>query len=75
MATKVKDSREELRRLDKAQLRERLIEAKQELFNLRFLLATGGSQNNSEVRRVKREIARIHTILREKELAEAKASA
>jgi len=71
MATKVRDLRGELRKLDKGQLRSRLIESKQELFNLRFMLATGGSQNNSEVRRVKKEIARIHTVLREKELTEA----
>lgn len=71
MATKLKDLKGELRGLDKAKLRERLVESKQELFNLRFMLATGGSQVNSEVRRVKKEIARIHTILREKELTQA----
>lgn len=69
MAVKLKDERDELRKLDKAKLRDKLVESKQELFNLRFMLATGGSQNNAEVRRVKKAIARIHTILREKELA------
>ena len=68
---KLKEFRADLRRKDKTQLRETLIETKQELFNLRFMLATGGSQNNAEVHRVKKEIARIHTILREKELSEA----
>ena len=71
MATKLKDLKNDLRGLEKAQLRERLVDSKQELFNLRFMLATGGSQVNSEVRRVKKEIARIHTILREKELTGA----
>ena len=65
---KLKDARNELRGLEVPQLREKLIESKQELFNLRFMLATGGSQNNAEVRRVKKHIARIHTILRDKEL-------
>lgn len=69
---KVKSFRQDLRRQDKKDLREKLIQSKQELFNLRFMLSTGGSQNNAEVRRVKKEIARIHTILREKELAQAK---
>ena len=68
---KIGDSRKDLRGKDKAALRDKLIETKQELFNLRFMVSTGGSQNNAEVRRVKKEIARIHTILREKELAEA----
>lgn len=68
---KITDAKKDLRGKDKASLREKLIETKQELFNLRFMLSTGGSQNNAEVHRVKKEIARIHTILREKELAEA----
>jgi len=68
---KTTDAKKDLRSKDKSQLRDKLIETKQELFNLRFMLATGGSNNNAEVRRVKKELARIHTILREKELAEA----
>ncbi len=71
---KTTDFKKDLRGKDKTFLRDKLIEAKQELFNLRFMLATGGSNNNAEVRRVKKEIARIHTILREKELAEAPSS-
>ena len=70
---KVNDMKKDLRGKDKGQLRDKLIETKQELFNLRFMLATGGSNNNAEVNRVKKEIARIHTILREKELSEAAA--
>ena len=65
---KLNDFKKNLRAKDKGQLRDELIQTKQELFNLRFMLATGGSNNNAEVHRVKKEIARIHTILREKEL-------
>lgn len=71
--SKAKTQNEEFRKLDKAGLRERLIANQEELFSLRFLLATGGSQNNAEVNRVKKQIARIHTALRAQELAEAKA--
>ena len=70
--SKARNQREELRKLDKAGLRARLIERQEELFNVRFQLATGGNQTNSEVSRVRKEIARIHTVLREQELAEAK---
>lgn len=68
---KLKEQREEFRKLEPTELRARLIETKQELFNLRFLLATNGSTNNAEVRRAKKQLARIHTLLREKELAAA----
>ncbi len=68
---KIGDSRKDLRGKDKGALRDKLIETKQELFNLRFHAGDWRFQNNAEVRRVKKEIARIHTILREKELAEA----
>lgn len=61
----------ELRALDDAQLREKLAEYKVELFNLRFQKATGKLTNTARPRQVKREIARILTILRERELAQA----
>ncbi len=67
---KANAQRKEFRKLDKSGLRERLISSQEELFNLRFQLATGGSQNNAEVNRVRKQIARIHTLLREQELAE-----
>ena len=60
----------ELRALDDAQLREKLAEYKVELFNLRFQKATGKLTNTSRPRQVKKEIARILTILRERELAQ-----
>jgi len=52
-------------------LRESLIETKEELFNLRFQKATGNLENHRNIRRAKRDIARIHTVIREKELENA----
>ncbi|MFC7329372.1 50S ribosomal protein L29 [Marinactinospora rubrisoli] len=46
----------------------KLKEAKEELFNLRFQAATGQLDNHARLRTVKREIARIYTVLREHEL-------
>lgn len=58
----------EFRELDKAELDKRLADAKEELFNLRFQKATGQLTNNQRVGAVKRDIARIYTVLREREL-------
>jgi large subunit ribosomal protein L29 len=49
-------------------LQKKLKEAKEELFNLRFQSATGQLENHGRLRSVKTEIARIYTILREREL-------
>ena len=57
-----------LRDLDETDLVTRLQDAKKELFNLRFQSATGQLDNNARLRTVRREIARIYTILREREL-------
>ena len=46
----------------------RLTEAKEELFNLRFQMATGQLSNNRRLGVVKRDIARIYTVMREREL-------
>ncbi len=59
---------EELRGLAEDELVTRLREAKEELFNLRFQSATGQLDNNRRLRVVRRDIARIYTILREREL-------
>ncbi len=64
---------EELRSMDVDELETRLGEAKQELFNLRFQLVTGQLDNHARVGQVKKDIARINTILRELEIAEAEA--
>ena len=58
----------ELRGLNAADLEARLKEAKEELFNLRFQLATGQLTNNRRMRTVRKDIARIYTVMREREL-------
>ena len=58
----------ELRELHDDELETQLREAKQELFNLRFQMATGQLDNNRQLRSVRHDIARIYTILREREL-------
>ena len=63
----------ELRELDVDELESRLAEAKRELFNLRFQVVTGQLDNVSRIRQVRRDVARIKTILREQEIAAAEA--
>ena len=58
----------ELRELSDEELTDKLREAKEELFNLRFQMATGQLDNNRRLRVVRNEIARIYTVLREREL-------
>jgi len=58
----------ELRELDTEALTSRLREAKEELFNLRFQMATGQLTNNRRLRVVRHDIARIYTVMREREL-------
>ena len=58
----------ELRELTNEELTDRLRESKEELFNLRFQMATGQLHNNRRLRTVRREIARVYTILHEREL-------
>ena len=58
----------ELRELSDEALVDRLREAKEELFNLRFQAATGQLENNSRLKTVRKDIARIYTIQREREL-------
>lgn len=58
----------ELRELTNEELVLRLKEAKEELFNLRFQMATGQLDNNRRLRTVRTDIARIYTVMREREL-------
>jgi large subunit ribosomal protein L29 len=58
----------ELRELTDEELVLRVREAKEELFNLRFQMATGQMDNNRRLRTVRHDIARIYTIMREREL-------
>ncbi|MGI5161260.1 50S ribosomal protein L29 [Microbispora sp. CA-102843] len=58
----------ELRVEDQEVLVQKLKEAKEELFNLRFQSATGQLESHGRLRAVRREIARIYTVMREREL-------
>jgi large subunit ribosomal protein L29 len=64
----------DLREADESELETRLADAKQELFNLRFQMVTGQQDNSAMLRTTRREIARILTVLREKEIAAAEAA-
>ena len=58
----------ELRELTDHELTDKLRESKEELFNLRFQSATGQLENTARLKAVKHDIARMYTILREREL-------
>ena len=58
----------ELDELNAVDLESKLREAKEELFNLRFQAATGQLESNGRLRTVKKDIARIYTVVREREL-------
>ena len=59
----------ELRELSDAELVEKLSEHKEELFNLRFRMATGQLDNFRRLKQVRQDIARVFTVQRERELA------
>ncbi|VAW06037.1 LSU ribosomal protein L29p (L35e) [hydrothermal vent metagenome] len=59
----------ELRKLTYKELGDQLEESKEELFNLRFQLVTNQLDNTSRIKQVKRDIARIATVMREFEIA------
>jgi large subunit ribosomal protein L29 len=61
----------EIREMSAEELLEALAEAKEEQFNLRFQVATNQLDNTSRIKEVKTEIARILTVLREREMADA----
>ena len=61
----------ELLTLNKAELEQKARELKEELFNLRFQLATGQLQNTMVIKGVKRDIARVLTALRQLEQKDA----
>jgi len=65
----------EFTELSTDELVDRLAEARRELFNLRFQLATGQLDNTARMGQVRKDIARILTVLREREIAEAEALA
>jgi large subunit ribosomal protein L29 len=63
----------ELVAMDPEELVSRLDESRKELFNLRFQLATGQLDNPARVREVRRDVARILTVMRGREIEEAEA--
>lgn len=62
----------ELKELSLADLQKREAEFKEELFNLRFQLATGQLENTARIAQVRKDIARVKTVIRQQELATAK---
>jgi large subunit ribosomal protein L29 len=64
----------ELRELNLDELSQRLLEKKHELFNLRFQLATGKQDNSAQLGHVRKDVARIATLLREREIEAAEAA-
>ena len=63
----------DLREADESELETRLAEAKQELFNLRFQHVTGQLDNYARLEQVRKDVARINTELRQREIAAAEA--
>ena len=70
MASKTAD----FRNMDTEELESRLGDTRQELFNLRFQLVTGQLDNNARIGQVRRQVARIETILREREIVAAESA-
>ncbi len=68
MVTESTTKANELRELGNEELELRLRESKEELFNLRFQMATGQMDNNRRLRTVRHDIARVYTVMREREL-------
>lgn len=62
----------ELRQMTADELSEKAKQLTQELFNLRFQLGTGRLENPMQIKKTKRTIARVKTVLREAELADRK---
>ena len=61
-----------IREMSSPELEKELVELKSELFKLRFSLATNGLDNPMKIKEVKKDIARVNTILKQRELGEAK---
>ncbi|MBA2873126.1 large subunit ribosomal protein L29 [Anoxybacillus calidus] len=59
----------EIRELTTAEIEQKIKSLKEELFNLRFQLATGQLENTARIREVRKAIARMKTIIREREIA------
>ncbi|MBR6755933.1 MAG: 50S ribosomal protein L29 [Peptococcaceae bacterium] len=59
-----------LRDLSTAELEKKVVSLKEELFNLRFQMATGQLENPMKIKEIRKDIAKAKTILRERELKE-----
>ena len=68
---KMKEYREDLQTKTAEELQQQLVDAKKELFNLRFQNATNQLDNTSRIKEVRKNIARIQTFISEKSKAEA----
>ena len=73
MAEKISERRKVIQGMDDAKLKEELTKLKKEQFNLRFQQATGTLEKAARIRVVRRDIARIKTILAERKRAAASA--
>jgi large subunit ribosomal protein L29 len=62
----------EIRDLTTAEIEQKVKALKEELFNLRFQLATGQLENTTRIREVRKSIARMKTVVREREIAASK---
>ena len=60
----------EIRELSTEEINKKLVEAKEELFNLRFQQATGTLEKPSRIKDLRHTVARLKTVLRERELSE-----
>lgn len=64
----------DIRNLTTTELEKEIKETKEQLFNLRFQLATGQLEETANIRKVRKTIARLKTIVREREIEEEKAA-
>ena len=62
----------EIRELTSAEIESKIVSCKEELFNLRFQQATGSLEKPSRIRELRHEVARMKTVLREREMKEVK---
>ena len=60
---------ETLRELSTEELNKKVVELKEELFNLRFQMSTGQLENPMQLKQVRKDIARAKTVIREREIA------
>ena len=62
----------EIREMTTEEINKKIVDAKQELFNLRFQQATGSLEKPSRIKELRHDVARCKTVLREREIVEVK---